>query len=388
MKLCFLIYNYFPYGGQQRDFMRIAQTCLSRGHEIKVFTLRWQGDIPEGMDVKLVPVKSSSRLKLYQRFSEWLAQALPAETPDLVIGFNKMPHLDVYFAADSCFAEKAETQRGAYYKYTPRFRHFMAYEEAVFGPGSQTQALVLSPLQSDAYSRYYPQCDERLHLLPPGLAEDRKVESRDLEERKSLRQELGIEGDEKLILQVGSGFKIKGVDRALRAIAALPDNWRNKVRYVLVGQGKPSRFLRLARKLGLGEQVTVLPGRDDIPRFFAGADLLLHPAYQESAGYVLLEAVIAGLPVLTTSSCGYAFHIEQARAGEVCAEPFQQSELENRLLSMLENLDQADWSQNGLAYGNNPELYTLSDVAADKIEHFASITAKQTRRDKQALASN
>ncbi len=372
MKLCFLIYNYFPYGGQQRDFMRIATTCMQRGHEVKVFTLRWQGDIPEGMDVTLVPIKKKNRLKLYQRFSEWVGENLPAENADLVVGFNKMPHLDVYFAADSCFADKAENQRRAYYKFTPRYRHFIAFEEAVFGAASKTQSLVLSPLQRDAYLHFYHHSETRMHLLPAGMAEDRKVESRDIDARQSLRKELEIPEDELLLLQVGSGFKIKGVDRALKAIASLPDKWKAKVRYVLVGQGKPNRFLRLAKKLGLAERVAVLPGRDDIPRFFAGADLLLHPAYQESAGYVLLEAAIAGLPVLTTASCGYAFHIEEANVGEICSEPFQQRELDERLLSMIRNLPDAQWSKNGLAYGANPELYRMSEAAVDLLEQFAT----------------
>lgn len=352
--------------------MRIASRCIGKGHKVTVYTLRWQGEVPTGMDVNLVPVKSSSRLKLYQLYSTWVEEKLQSEPFDLVVGFNKMPHLDVYFAADSCFAEKAEKQRGAYYKFTPRFRHFMAYEKAVFGEDCKTRILVLSPLQRQAYVDYYPGCDERLYEVPPGIGEDRKVESRDSKLRKSIREELSVADDEKLLLQVGSGFKIKGVDRALRAIASLPEPLLASCRYVLVGQGKPSRFLRLARKLGLGEQVQVLPGRDDIPRFFAGADLLLHPAYQESAGYTLLEAAIAGLPVLTTGSCGYAFHIENAGAGEVCTEPFRQEELNQRLQSMLERLDDANWSENGLAYGKNPQLYSLGEVAVELIEKFAS----------------
>ncbi len=372
MNLCFLIYNYFPYGGQQRDFLNIATRCVERGHQVTVYTLRWQGEQPAELKVNIVPVSSASRLKLYQKFTDWVSATIQKENYDLVVGFNKMPGLDVYFAADSCFAEKAESQRGAYYKYTPRFRHFMEYEQAVFGPDSQTQVMVLSPLQQQAYLNYYAGCENRLHLVPPGIREDRKVEGRDDDQRQSLRTEMSIAEDEILLLQVGSGFKIKGVDRALRAIAALPDAWRAKCRYVLVGQGKPSRFLRLAKKLGLADRIQVLAGRDDIPRFFAGADLLLHPAYQESAGYTLLEAAIAGLPVLTTASCGYAFHIEQAQAGEVCAEPFQQQELNQRLLSMLEQMPQADWSANGLAYGKNPELYSLGEKAVDLLQQFAN----------------
>jgi len=371
MKLCFLIYNYFPYGGQQRDFMQIASECARQGHEILVYTLRWQGEPAPGFDIRIVPVKSNNRLKLYRLYTDWVKQAIDHESPHLVIGFNKMPHLDVYFAADSCFREKAETQRGAYYKFTPRYRHFLAYEEAVFGEASGTRALVLSENQRRAYEQYYPYSKERLIEVSPGITEDRRVDSIDQAARASLREELGVGESELLLLQVGSGFKIKGVDRALMALASLPPQWRQKTRYVLVGQGKPNRFLRLARKLRVADRVQVLPGRDDIPRFFAGADLLLHPAYQESAGYVLLEATIAGLPVLTTSSCGYASHIRDANSGQVCAEPFRQEELNEKLLWMSQQLHESSWSENGLAYGKNPVLYSLPREACKLFEQWA-----------------
>jgi len=370
MKISFLIYSYFPYGGQQRDFLRIVKACLSRGHEIDVYTMKWQGELPEGLKLITVPVKAMRKTTLYRRFTDWVKQALSAQTPHPVFGFNKMPLLDLYFAADPCFAEKVDMQRGAYYKYTGRYRHFKKYENAIFGTNSKTHALILSPQQHTAFIRYYPDCAERLHNVPPGISRDRMVLARDIESRREFRREFAIAEDTKLLLQVGSGFRVKGVDRSLRALASLPEQLRRNTHFMLVGQDKPERFRALARKLKLGDQFTVLPGRDDIPRFLAGADLLLHPAYVESAGYVLLEATIAGLPVLTTASCGYSFHIEQAQSGEVCSDPFSQEELNTRLLAMLARIDSAPWSENGLAYGKRDELYALPEVAADIIEEL------------------
>ena len=338
MKLSFLIYKYFPYGGQQRDLLKIVLSCLDRGHEVEVYTLNWQGDVPPGVEVKIVPVKAMSRIKLYQRFSTWVLAKLALQSNNTVIGFNKMPGLDFYFAADPCFAEKADTQRGAYYKFTSRYRHFKKYEEAVFNSKDETQIMLLSPLQRNAFLKYYPDCSDRLHDVPPGISRDRMVSPNREQDRDQFREEFGLSADNLLVLQVGSGFRIKGVDRSIRAIAALPDELRTRVRFMLVGQDKPGRFKALARKLGIAKQLSVFPGRDDIPRFLAGADLLLHPAYSESAGYILLEATISGLPVLTTATCGYAFHINAAGSGEVCDEPFDQSELNRRLSTMLAGL--------------------------------------------------
>jgi UDP-glucose:(heptosyl)LPS alpha-1,3-glucosyltransferase len=191
------------------------------------------------------------------------------------------------------------------------------------------------------------------------------------QDRDQFREEFGLSADNLLVLQVGSGFRIKGVDRSIRAIAALPDELRTRVRFMLVGQDKPGRFKALARKLGIAKQLSVFPGRDDIPRFLAGADLLLHPAYSESAGYILLEATISGLPVLTTATCGYAFHINAAGSGEVCDEPFDQSELNRRLSTMLAGLKSSSWSQNGRDYGVRDELYALGERATEIIESYA-----------------
>ena len=48
MQLAFILYKYFPFGGLQRDFMRIALECQRRGHAIRVYAMIWEGDVPEG----------------------------------------------------------------------------------------------------------------------------------------------------------------------------------------------------------------------------------------------------------------------------------------------------------------------------------------------------
>ncbi|MBT8145828.1 MAG: glycosyltransferase family 4 protein [Gammaproteobacteria bacterium] len=372
MKLGFLIYSYFPYGGQQRDFLKIAKECIARGHQVIVYTMKWEGQKQHGLELRIVPVASRLRLRRYRLFTEWVLGQLQEDPCDLIVGFNKMPGLNLYFAADPCFEEKAQTQRGGYYRYTPRYRHFKDYEQAVFGTGSSTRILTLSPLQQQDYEKHYSGCSNRLFPLPPGVDPDRKYTDTDSASmmRRQLREELSLDDSDLLVLQVGSGFKVKGVDRSLHAIASLPVGIRKRITYLLIGQDKPGRFLRLARGLGVSDQFQVMPGRNDIPRFLLGADLLLHPAYSESAGYVLLEATIAGLPVLTTGTCGYAHYIKKAGSGLVCSEPFVQQELNENLLHMLTSSDRATWQLNGIEFGRHEDLYSMAGAAADHIEQI------------------
>jgi UDP-glucose:(heptosyl)LPS alpha-1,3-glucosyltransferase len=205
--------------------------------------------------------------------------------------------------------------------------------------------------------------------LPPGISLDRRAPPNAADIRAAFRAEFNLGTDELLLLQVGSGFKTKGLDRSLLALAALPPTLRARTRLIAIGQDNPAPFLAQARQLGITAQFDILPGRDDIPRFLLGADLLLHPAYNENTGTVLLEALVAGLPVLTTATCGYAHYIQDADSGRVIPLPFAQDALNQTLTDMLAHADaRQTWSVNGLRFADTADLYSLPERAADLIE--------------------
>jgi len=126
VRLAFLLYKYFPYGGLQRDFLRLLEEVQQRGHACRVYCISWQGERPQGLELRLVPASATSSHRRGERFQQWVRHDLAADPVDGVIGFNKMPGLDVYFAADPCYLDKALTGRGRLYRRGGRFRHFAA----------------------------------------------------------------------------------------------------------------------------------------------------------------------------------------------------------------------------------------------------------------------
>ena len=372
MQLAFCLYKFFPFGGLQRDFLRIALACQARGHAIRVYTLEWSGEVPGGFEVVVVPVKAFSNARRYERFSRWVLRDLAGRPADRVIGFNKMPGLDVYFAADPCYEEKARTLRNPLYRISGRYRHFAAYERAVFAAESKTEILMISQVQQPFFEKHYGTPKQRFHLLPPGIALDRRAPTNAAEIRADFRREFALADDDLLLLQVGSGFKTKGLDRSLKALSSLPEALKSRTRLIVIGQDEPSLFLRQAKSLGVNERVSILPGRNDIPRFLLGADLLIHPAYNENTGTVLLEALVAGLPVLATAVCGYAHYIEEARGGRVVPEPFNQPMLDAMLAEMLaDGAARAEWKANALAFAETADIYSNAERAADLIQKGA-----------------
>ncbi len=368
MQLAFCLYKYFPFGGLQRDFMRIALACQARGHALRVYVLSWQGEIPAGFEVVIVPVKALTNARRYEKFTAWVAHDLAQRPAQRVVGFNKMPGLDVYFAADPCYEEKAQTLRNPLYRLSGRYRHFAAYERAVFEPDSRTEILMISQVQQPFFEKHYATPKSRFHLLPPGIALDRRAPPEAPAIRAAFRTEFGLGDDDLLLLQVGSGFKTKGLDRSLQALAHLPEKVRVRTRLIAIGQDEPSQFERMAAALGLAGQVDILAGRDDIPRFLLGADLLVHPAYNENTGTVLLEALVAGLPVLCSAVCGYAHYVDEAAGGRVIPEPFAQATMDGFLQEMLVDREQrATWQQNALAWAETADIYSNAERAAEII---------------------
>jgi UDP-glucose:(heptosyl)LPS alpha-1,3-glucosyltransferase len=371
MKFAFVLFKYFPYGGLQRDCLSIAAACQARGHTVDVYTLSWEGDKPEGLNIHIIPVNEKRNHRKYEAFYQLISPLIHSNQYQAVVGFNKMPGLDVYYAADPCFQQKAETLRPWYYRFSARYRFFSKFEHAVFDPEINTELMMISEVEMQHFIRHYQTPAARFHMLPPGVKRDRMRPDNAGQIRAEFRAEFGFDDQQLICLMVGSDFRRKGLERSLHGLAALPDDLRQNTHLIVTGKDNPIPFKRLAKRLGVLAQLHIYAGRDDVPRFLLGADLFLHPAYSESAGNVILEAIVAGLPSLVTDVCGYSHHVTQSRAGMLAPSPFDQGEFNILMYNMLTSSQRPQWQHNGVEYGRTRDLYNLNEVAADIIEQKA-----------------
>lgn len=366
-KLAFVVSLFFEYGGMQRTLLRIALECVSRGHEVHVFTGGWQGERPPGIQVHELDTRALTNTASNDKLASLARQQVAAGGYDCLVGFTKIPGLDIYYAGDPCYAARVDATKSPLYKLLPRYRHLRRQEAAVFARGLGTGILLIAHGEREKFQRYYRTETARFHLLPAGINRARLAAGTTDTAPDQLRAELGISADAPVILLVGSRFKTKGLDRALRATAALPEALRSKARLVVVGDDRRQPYQRLARRLGIADNVIFAGARDDIAACYRMADLLLHPPYSENTGTVLIEAMFCGLPVLTTDNCGFAFHVRAAEAGLVCPMPFRQTDLNANLAAMLASEQRSSWSRNAMDYCQRTDFYSLIEKAADVI---------------------
>ncbi|MDA8015491.1 MAG: glycosyltransferase family 4 protein [Gammaproteobacteria bacterium] len=374
MNLAFALFTYSSHSGLSRDAVAIARACGEGGHRVRVYAgeIRDGGLRAAGLDAQLVapPFGARSNYRKNRAFAARLPGAAAEFSPDLIVGFNKMPGLDVYYAADAAFAVK-RGERGFLYRMTPRCRQHFAFEKAVFGRESETEILMISRAQIAVHQHFYGTPAARMTLLPPGISREHIIGAGEdaAARRAAFRAELGIADTDKALLALGSGFRIKGLERTLRGLAALPPALAARTHLWVVGEDNAAPFERLARKLGVGARVRFFGGRDDAPEFLLGADVLAHPAHLETAGKAILEAMVSGLPALVSDACGYANYVREADMGEVIASPFSQEAFNLKLRELLES-EREVWRARGREFARGADIYDMPLHARRRIEEI------------------
>ena len=141
--------------------------------------------------------------------------------------------------------------------------------------------------------QYYHVPDERIVTIPNGINLSR-FRPQNARSRAEVRSELGVPADTPLVLFVGSQFRLKGLEFAIRALPEM----KTKALLLVVGGDTAAPFERLAQELGVSDRVIFAGARSDLPAIYPAADAFVLPTLYETFALVCLEAMASGLPVL------------------------------------------------------------------------------------------
>ncbi len=329
-KLAILLFRYFPYGGLQKDFMGVAKELLSRGHSIRVYTRIWEGEIPKDLEVIQFGEKGLTNYSKNKNFVKKAFKSLADYDPDVILGFNKMPGLDLYFASDTCFANQSQNKHYLQ-KYTRRFRQSLNYEEKVFSRDVSTKMLLLNENQLDEFVKFYSTPSNRMTIVPPGIDNNWSTYK-----PINIREKLSIPPEDKILLFVGSDFSRKGLDRAILALSYLL-NHKQSATLVVIGDDDEGPYKKIIKQESLDKNLRFIGPSQEVASFMKSSDLLIHPAREEAAGNIIIEAIVSGLPSLVTEAVGFSSEVLKYHSGAVLKGDFNQEKFNLLLYEILED---------------------------------------------------
>jgi UDP-glucose:(heptosyl)LPS alpha-1,3-glucosyltransferase len=128
-------------------------------------------------------------------------------------------------------------------------------------------------------------------------------------------------GKEKVILFVSNNFRMKGLRTLMEALARLKKEGGPPLKLLVLGRDRKGPFVRLATNLGISGGVLFAGSTAEPEKYYAAADLLVHPTFYDACSLTVLEALASGLPVLTTASNGASGTMTNDENGFVIENP-------------------------------------------------------------------
>jgi glycosyltransferase involved in cell wall biosynthesis len=120
----------------------------------------------------------------------------------------------------------------------------------------------------------------------------------------SLRQQLAIEPDARLITTVGRLTTQKGFGYLITAAAEVVPCCPN-VHFLIIGDGELKGKLQAqTQSLDVSDHIHFLGIRDDVPAVLAASELFVLPSLWEGLSIALLEAMASGKPIVATAVSG------------------------------------------------------------------------------------
>ena len=363
MKFAIFLQHYFPFGGLQRDALRLAETAQAAGYSPTLMVSTWDGAKPATIPVIELQTGGLTNHGKAQRFTQACQKQLADF--DTSIGFHRVPGAPFHFCGDACLAERfIRSGKSPLAKFLPRYRSQLHNERAVFGTDAHTHILFLAKKEIEDYQHHYQLNGTRFTLLPPWLRKpDTFAETRDAV-RTRLLQEIGVRDTDKVLLFVGSNYRLKRLDRIIDALSLIDES----IHLAVCGTDAFAPIQRQAEALNVSARVHALGARTDLPAWMLAADLLVQPSKRDTAGMVLTEALSYGLPVTCTTCCGYAPHVAEA-GGTLLSEACPPEELAETMHQMLSNLTHL--RAQALQWSANPELYRTADIILAKMRQDA-----------------
>lgn len=162
--------------------------------------------------------------------------------------------------------------------------------------------------------------------------------------RNEVRKTLGISDDISLFISVGRNHPKKNFKGLLNAVSILKKKRVSNFKVMFVGQGccdlsdyasllDVADHVILESVVGLEKDQNLMPKfpSDHLVKLYQSADIFVLPSLVESFGIVLIEAMAAGLPVITTNGPGCRDIIREGRDGIMV-----QTDSDNELADAME----------------------------------------------------
>ncbi len=317
-------------GGAESSVLEMVRHLNQLGAQAVLVTA---SPLEAGPDLSLALELRRVRGKLARtrRFVESVERRLRDESRfDLVLAVTPVRGADVYQPRGGLYDDTIECSldatRSAALRWIKRAaralnrrqQYLRGVERALLtGPRPPVVACVSALVQAQVVRRF-PQAAAHARVIFNGVDTEPLAPADAERARAEWRARLEPR-DRPLILFAAHNPRLKGLAELIAA-AAVARRGGAPWRVVVAGRDPPAPFRRRAVRFGVAQDVCFVGPQNDLRGLYAACDVLAHPTWYDPCSRVVLEALICGLPVVTTRRNGAAEAVTSAN-GRVVDSP-------------------------------------------------------------------
>jgi UDP-glucose:(heptosyl)LPS alpha-1,3-glucosyltransferase len=286
-RIAFLRRRFSPTGGAERYLLRLASGLATQGHRITLYCEDWSPRENPFQDVRKI---DSDSPVTYAR--KVMAQPM-RDRHDIVFSLERVPGCDLYRAGDGLHADWL-AYRQAFHPVKGRIRTLLRaknrelcrLEARVFAPDGVRRVICNSNFVADQIIKRFDFPADRIDVIYNGVP----YQQFSMGDRALGRRALQLKPDDYVVLLVGAGAERKGHAIAREAMQRI----KKKYAQLVIIDSPPSVAM---------------------PHVYAAADVFLLPTLYDPFANVTLEALAAGLPVITSAQNGASEIMENEKNG-------------------------------------------------------------------------
>ena len=288
-RIALLRRRFSPTGGAERYLLRLGSGLATQGHSMTLYCEEWSPSENPFQAVR--KIDSHDPVTFARKVME---QPL-RDRHDIIFSLERVPGCDIYRAGDGSHADWL-AYRKAYSPVTGAIRSALrsknkklcALEGRLFEPGGTRRVICNSHFVADQLINRFDFPAEKLDVIYNGVPYNQFSSG----DRRLGRQGLKLHPDDYVVLLVGAGKERKGHAIARTAVRRVHNK---RVKLVIIDTPPPVAM----------------------PHVYAAADVFLLPSLYDPFANVTLEALAAGLPVITSAQNGASEILENEKTGFV-----------------------------------------------------------------------
>lgn len=179
-----------------------------------------------------------------------------------------------------------------------------------------SRVITCSSFMADEVKRVHSTPEDKIRVVPNGIDPDRlRISPKEKKNLAEFRARWAAPKD-KVVLFVGRMVREKGAQILVEAMPRVLSIYPH-TRFVIAGGGYAGHLESRARWLGVRERLTLTGyiSEADLKKLYAVADAAVFPSLYEPFGIVALEAMAAGVPVITSDIGGFKEVVEPGKTG-------------------------------------------------------------------------